>query len=317
MIELFNLHSDHVFLRREALAFGYVDRDLRDALRSGVLTRIRHGAYTPASVWDAADEAERHRLRSHAVLRSHSSALALSHTSAAVEHGLRLHQADLRRVHVTCLDTQLAKTTPDVVYHRAPVPEGDLQLGSGGEMVVIPVRAGLEAATLTNVAGGLVILDSLVDQDHATVDDVLARYCSFSAPGSRRLQLTVRLVRKGANSAGESLSRHMFWSQHLPEPVLQFEVRDEHGVLVGRSDFAWPELGLLGEFDGRMKYLRMRRKGETIEEAVLREKAREDRLRELTNWLMVRLVWADLFRPEATAAHVRRKMRQGRRFAAA
>ena len=97
----------------------------------------------------------------------------------------------------------------------------------------MPVRAGLEAATLTNVAGGLVILDSVVDQDHATVDDVLARYAKFSAPGSRRLQLTVRLVRQGANSAGESLSRHMFWAQHLPEPVLQFEVRDEHGVLIG------------------------------------------------------------------------------------
>ena len=52
---------------------------------------------------------ERHRLRSHAVLRSHGSALALSHTSAAIEHGLRLHEPDLSKVHVLCLDKPLAR----------------------------------------------------------------------------------------------------------------------------------------------------------------------------------------------------------------
>ncbi len=37
----------------------------------------------------------------------------------------------------------------------------------------------------------------------------------------------------------------------------------------------------------------------------MREKRREDLLRRLTGWSMLRLVWADLERPAATAAIIR------------
>ena len=35
----------------------------------------------------------------------------------------------------------------------------------------------------------------------------------------------------------------------------------------------------------------------------MREKKREDLLRELTGWLMIRLIWADLFRPLRRQVH--------------
>ena len=98
------------------------------------------------------------------------------------------------------------------------------------------------------------------------------------------------------------------WTQHLPEPQLQFKVYDELGNLIGITDFAWPEFGLLGEFDGKIKYGRLLKKGETASDAVVREKEREDRIREITRWLMIRYVWRDLYRPEATAARTRRLM---------
>ena len=99
------------------------------------------------------------------------------------------------------------------------------------------------------------------------------------------------------------------WTQHLPEPQLQFKVYDEDGSLVGITDFAWPEFGLLGEFDGKIKYGRLLKEGETASDAVVREKEREDRIREVTRWLMIRYVWRDLYQPEATAARTRRLMR--------
>jgi hypothetical protein len=312
MDELFSLHTDHVFLRREALAHGYVDRDLHRAIRAGVLDKVRHGAYVSRSVWQAADELERHRLRSHAVLRSHGSALALSHTSAAVEHGLRLHQPDLSKVHVVCLEEPLARTTPDIVYHRLPITETELEEREDRVLLVNPMRAAIETATLSTVASGLVVLDSLVDLKRIPVDDVHAAFAHYRGPGSRKLQITVRLVRAGAESVGETLGRHLFWGQHIPEPVLQFEVRDEQGHLVGRTDYAWPTLGVLGEFDGLAKYERFLRPGETVHDAVVREKRREDLLREITGWLMVRLIWADLFRPEATGARVRSQLMRAR-----
>jgi len=316
MDELATLHSDQVFLRREALAHGYDDRDLRDAVRAGAIDKVRHGAYVPSSTWKAADDVERHRLRSHAVLRSHGSALALSHTSAAVEHGLRLYKPDLAKVHVVCLEKPLARSTPDIAYHRLPVNDADLDEHADGVLLVKPTRAALETAALSNVLSGLVVLDSVVHLHKLQIEDVHAAFDRFHGPGSRKLQITVRLVREGAESVGETLGRHLFWGQHVPEPVLQFKVYDEHGNLVGRTDYAWPDLGVLGEFDGFVKYGRLLKPGETVQEAVVREKQREDLLREITGWLMIRLIWADLFRPHETGARLRRQLARGRALVA-
>jgi hypothetical protein len=92
-------------------------------------------------------------------------------------------------------------------------------------------------------------------------------------------------------------------------PDLQFSVIDHTGRLIGTTDFAWEEHKLLGEFDGKVKYGRLLRSGEEPEDAVFREKRREDLLRETTGWGMIRLVWSDLYSPLATAARVRRMMR--------
>ena len=317
MDELAALHHDQVFLRREALDHGYNDLDLKHALRDGVLAKVRHGAYTLAGVWAGADAAEQHRLRSHAVLRSHHARLALSHTSAAVEHGLRLHRPDLERVHVTCLDRHIGRTTRDVVYHQGRCGDEELMTHHGA-LLVRPVRAGLETASLGDSAQGLVVLDSVLDLGLGSLEEIHAGYRSFAGtPDSRRLQVVVRLVRKGSNSVGESLSRHLMFRCGLPEPQLQFEVYDVYGNFVGRTDFAWPEHGLLGEFDGLAKYGRLRRPGETVEQAVVREKTREDRLREITGWLMIRLVWSELLSPGPTAARLREQLARGRRLIAA
>lgn len=67
----------------------------------------------------------------------------------------------------------------------------------------------------------------------------------------------------------------------------------------------WREQRLLGEFDGKVKYGRLLRSGEEPGDAVFREKRREDRLRELTGFSMVRITWGDLYRPAETAARIR------------
>ena len=58
---------------------------------------------------------------------------------------------------------------------------------------------------------------------------------------------------------------------------------------------------LLGEFDGRVKYGRLLRPGQTPGDVVWAEKLREDALRRTTGFGMERLVWADLDRPRSTA----------------
>jgi len=310
------LHSDGVFSRREAIDHGFSDENLTAAVRAGVLVRIRQGAYTTRENWDPARPAVRHQMLAHAVLRAHTTPLALSHTSAAVEHGLRLHRPDLSKVHVTCLDARLGRTTRDVVYHHTPVVDSDLAMVDG-VLVIEPVRAAVETAMVADVPSGLVVLDSVIDLGRGDLDAIRRKYDELSTwPKARHLQITVRLVRPGANSVGESLSRHLFWTHHIPAPVLQFEVRDEDGNVVGCTDFAWPEYGLMGEFDGKVKYGRLLKPGESPSDAVFREKIREDRIRELTGWLMIRLVWTHLYEPRRTAERIFAQLERGRRLMA-
>jgi hypothetical protein len=302
------LHPNGLFLRREALQFGYRDRDLADARRAGVITRIRHGAYVPTEEWETRDEVGRYRLRGQAVCLTHEGHVALSHTSGAAEHGLRLWQPDLEKVHVVRLDKTSGRHHAGVVYHEDTWHPDDIY-AKDQLLVLGPETCALGAASRMGIASGLVTLDSVLDLDLGDEESLWTAYSRRSHwPHSRKLQVTIRLARHGAQSIGESLGRHLMWTQHLPEPQLQFKVYDEVGNLIGITDFAWPEFGLLGEFDGKIKYGRLLKDGETASDVVVREKEREDKIREITRWLMIRYVWRDLYRPEATAARTRRLM---------
>lgn len=312
MDELTHLHPNGVFLRREALDFGYRDWDLRDARKAGVITRVRHGAYAPTEVWQHLDPVGQHRLLAQAVSLTHGNRVALCHVSAAAEHGLRLWDADLSRVHVLRLDGASGGRERDVIYHQGDWTPDDIH-PSGELLAVGPQRCALETAAIGSVESGLVTLDSVLDLGLATVESLWTLYTTQMrrSPYSAKLQITLRLARPGSQSVGESRCRCMFWCQHLPEPQLQFEVHDAAGNLIGTTDFAWPDHGLLGEFDGKVKYGRLLKPGEDAGDVVFREKTREDRLREATQWAFIRFVWADLYSPRASAERVRRMMQLG------
>jgi hypothetical protein len=308
MDDLFSLHRNGLFLRREALEHGYSDRDLRDARHQCVIARVRHGAYAPLPTWQEADDVGQHRLRAQAVLLTHGNHVALSHVSGAAEHGLRLWRPDLTKVHVTRLDTISARQLHDVVYHGDAWRPDDVFAKDEG-LVLGPETCALGASAQTTIASGLATLDSVLDLDLGSEESLWSTYSDRSRwPHSRKLQITLRLARHGAQSIGESLARHLMWSQHLPEPQLQFKVYDEDGTLVGITDFAWPELRLLGEFDGKVKYGRLLKPGEQPGDAVFREKQREDLLREVTGWMMIRYIWENLFHGRETAERTRRMM---------
>jgi hypothetical protein len=57
-----------------------------------------------------------------------------------------------------------------------------------------------------------------------------------------------------SKSVGESVSRVRMADAGLPMPQLQLNVFDGLGGWLARPDFCWEELGVLGEFDGQIKY---------------------------------------------------------------
>jgi hypothetical protein len=302
--------QDGYFTRADALRAGFDDQAIRRAMQRREWQRVRPGSYTFRELWVAADDLGRHRVASHAVARKLGDRVALSHVSAAAHHELDLLEPDLSAVHVTRTDGGAGRTGHGVVHHEGFCGPGDVIVHHGVRLINRP-RVALEAAGQGDVEAAVVVLDSAL-RSGCTIEEIGATHDLMRAwPGHRRVDVAVRLADGRAASVGESRARVLCWSQHLPAPQLQFEVRDGRGTLVGTTDFAWPSLGLLGEFDGRVKYGRLLKPGEDAGDVVFREKLREDLLREVTGWRMVRLVWADLYRLQQTAARIRRLMAGG------
>jgi hypothetical protein len=298
-----------VFLRREALKLGYDDNMIMRALRLKIWKRVRHGAYCFFDTWESATDLEQHLIRARAELCVQPGAVALSHTTSMIAHGIAVWDVDLSLIHLTRLDGGPSRRTPTAIHHRGRLREEDLT-ESDGVLLTRPARAVLESSTVLSLESSLVSTDAALHMRLVDLDELMRGHRALvDWPGAQRLQLVLRLADGRSESPGETRSRLLFWTQNLPRPELQFEVYDESGVLVGVTDFAWPGHGLLGEFDGKQKYGRLLRPGQDPGDAVFAEKRREDRLREITGWSMIRLVWADLYAPSRTGARIARMLR--------
>ena len=113
----FICEQDGFFTRAMARDVGYDDKAVDSMIRSGVWHRFRRAYYSFADLWSTLDDVERHRVRSRAVLHSLGEAVALSHVSGAVAHGIDIWGVDLARVHVTRLDGGAGRVEGDVVHH--------------------------------------------------------------------------------------------------------------------------------------------------------------------------------------------------------
>lgn len=118
-----------------------------------------------------------------------------------------------------------------------------------------------------------------------------------SAAKRRRVLDVLELADEASESVGESRSRALIHILGLPAPVLQHSFYDHEGF-IARTDFFWPEYGVVGEFDGDAKYLDDDLlDGRSTRETVLAEKKREDRLRAL-GYKVVRWDWKAVTDPE-------------------
>lgn len=293
-------------LRRDAIAQGVDDNALLRAVRAGHLVRIRQGAYVLRDVWDPADAVVRHRLLLAAVRKQYDDRVAASHTSACIEHGGPTWGLDLGAVHVTSLRGITERNQGKVVHHRGSCRVGDISRDADG-WITSPTRTALDTASLVRQEPAIAVLDWYLRAGLTTRSELATGFAAMKHwPDTLALHRVLQLADGLAESVGETRTRLLCRRQRLPAPIPQFEVRHPGGRLAGRLDFAWPDHRLMLEFDGMQKYHRFRRPGESIEAMVIREKLREDTLRELTGWHMIRIVWSDLEHPRATADRIRR-----------
>lgn len=274
--------------------------------------RVAHGLYTDLSTrgaepWKAAQQLS--LARCAAACMQTPSALALSHESAALVHGLWVyrHEPDISLV---------------MPFHprrsRMPLPPVP---GGRGRVFLRRRRLRLERKNITAVSGlpvttvlrtamdcafdlpareAICVVDSAVrslarpsrchhEDSEQRMDEVrrrLEQIVVAQGPrrGARRARAVLRITSGLAESPGESVLHWFVRALGLPAPRLQARIADPEHSQFYFPDEAWPEFKVLAEFDGRLKY--------TSPEYLWKEKRRHDALVRM-GWRTERFIWSD------------------------
>lgn len=303
-----------IVLRRELLAQGHCDRTIGRLVADGVLHRLRYGSYVERSKWAACDKVGQHGLVVRAAIKRSVADVVVSHISALPEWDVPLWDLPLDVVHLTRTDQRAGRREAGVLQHLGQLREEDV-VDLHGLKVTSPTRTALDCMTVMDVEHSLVVVNDLLHRKLTTAAE-LKKGQEFMRtwPGSLQQGLVLQLAdaRCGA-SVGEGRTVHLIFKHGLPKAEPQVPIPDETGRIVAYVDFAWPELGVFLEFDGRVKYQELLKPGESATDVVLREKEREKLICRLTGWRCIRITWADLAQPERTAEMIRRAL-FGNRF---
>jgi hypothetical protein len=309
MVKPVDLAATLIMLRKELLADGWNDRAIAAMVRSGEWTRVRHGAYVSAAVWKGLDAAERHELVVRAVLKQSKTELVVSHSSGMPFYDGPTWGLPLDFVHGTRIDGKCGRREAGVQQHCGRIQEGDVEVRRGVR-VMSACRIGLEVTTVASTEAAVVAVNHLVHAGHTTLEEMAVRYQRGFVfwKNTLKTNLVLRLADAAIESVGESRFFYFCYAAGLPAPVPQYEITDDRGQFVARVDFAWPELGVFVEFDGKIKYEALLKPGESASDVVIREKRREERIVELTGWRCIRVTWSDLENRDALLMRIRQAL---------
>lgn len=284
-----------VFTALQARGCGYSADEIRARLVSGRWVRVRRGIYRGSGDVDS------YRIATAAaLLAAHQSDPVASHRCAAVLLDLPLLQLP------ACPELTVPPESPTtsikgcVLHHekvgldRRRVIDGLASTDAARTTVDLAMREPFASAVLT--------ADAVLRRRDASRTDL-----AHAASRFRGLRLFARVERVLAfatdrsASPGESLARVVFAEQGLPAPLLGEAILVD-GEVIAEVDFLWREQRTIGEFDGKLKYLRGNDRGDDV---LWQEKLREERLRE-AGFEVVRMTWAQITQePRRTADRVR------------
>ncbi len=263
--------------------------------RAGKLVRIRHGVYVEATQWQKLESWERYALNVEAAAECLAAPTIFSHHSAASIHGI---PTILRHQPIHALTTYSGGGRSRAGVRRHLVVKGSEQVQEvNGFLVTDRIRTVLDIAASVPFAEAVVPVDFLLNRNRnsqpVTKEQLLDGINgAYSKAADRRITAAVEFGAGNSGSPGESYARALIHVLGFEVPLLQYAVNTTRGTVY--TDYYWKRVGLVGEFDGREKYMKPEYlKGRTPSQVVIEEKAREDAIR-ATGRRVFRLVWSDL-----------------------
>lgn len=200
-----------------------------------------------------------------------------------------------------CVGPDAAPPRGAGVKGRRLVPHRARQMIFTGAAVVDPVAAVLTTRSALGFAQLVAAFDALLTtaanypgikapRPLATREEIRCRLEEWGRfSGCVRARRALGMAREGAESPKESETRVLIMDHGLPEPVMQWIVRDG-GDFVARVDLAYPELKIAIEYEGD---------GHRTEKEQWRADIRRQRRLEDLGWIVIRLTESDLTDPFA------------------
>lgn len=289
---------------RELVDVGQTDAQRRQLTNRGELVAVRHGAWADEASRDPRD---RHLQLIAGTVPLLAAGTVLSHVSAGVLHDLPAWDSMLARVTALHRSAGHGSLRRNLHLRCASLDPSEV-VEVDGYRVTTRERTAVDLGCILSFDRAVAVLDAALraGADPAVMADTLR--AARRRHGVATARAAFEFADPRAESVGESISRVRLARAGVPTPNLQLNVYDPFGRWLARTDFGWEELGVLGEFDGRIKYV-----GTAAEVArvVMEEKLREARLREL-GWVVVRWTWDDLADPLLLRRRIEAAFRQAR-----
>jgi very-short-patch-repair endonuclease len=282
----------------ELAALGLTRAQIRAAVDSGTLARVRHAVVAVAGpTTDAAGERDLHLDACRAALHVLDDASVVSHQSAAALHGLPWATSADRPGDVVVTSASHGRIATGIHRRLGEVPRVDLDLVEGVPCTGV-ARTALDLSRRRPLNQSLVVLDAACARVGRPA--LWAAYDRLVWVRDRRaLHVAITRADPRSESPLESSSRGFMLRSRLPEPELQVWIVDR-SLRRHRVDFLWRDRMVVGEADGWGKYADL--------DVLREEKRREDALRDL-GFVVVRWTSDELWRtPDLVMGRLRRAL---------
>ncbi|MFC8502154.1 hypothetical protein ACFUC1_07335 [Pedococcus sp. NPDC057267] len=244
------------FLAREARAVGLTSTAIAGAVRRGQLVVPAPHVYAASEAWSALSPVAAHLGLARAGQVSVAGSV-VSHATAALLHGLPQPWGPMgSSVCLTALQTTRTAATEDWrrVLDGALSPDDVTEVD--GVRVTTVARTVIDCLRTLRLRDGLAIADVALGRGLVAEEELRAVRCRQRRwPGIRTADLGIVLADGRRESWLESASVATAVALGWPPPMSQVSIHRLDGSFVGRVDLLWGGLGIVGEADGRSKYL--------------------------------------------------------------
>jgi len=273
--------------------------------------QLHRGAYVESALWRYLSDGARHRAKALAVALHFGGDPVFCHLSAAAFWRLPQMGAWPPTPHVAGAKGSAARTAA-LVRHGLGIPQ-TVEAIDGLSVTTLAATV-VDVAATVGFAHSVVLADAALRRCTHPVEGLPSAVVTREqlewelqriAPthGASRARRVVEFADPRADRPGESMSRVSMHRAGIAPPQLQVSLRGVSGKDY-TVDFFWPEVDVIGEFDGKYKYTDPAyMNGRNAQQVLYDEKIREDDLRAAAHGF-TRWPWATAISPTVMRAHL-------------